>query len=43
MKIKARILWTLLGMSLVLALAGGFVLDRLHAVTIERVTKEAHN
>ena len=43
MKIKARILWTLLGMSLVLALFGGFVLNRLHAVTIESVTKEAQD
>jgi two-component system cell cycle sensor histidine kinase/response regulator CckA len=43
MKIKARILWTLLGMSLVVALVGGFVLNRLHAVTIESVTKEAQD
>jgi regulator of extracellular matrix RemA (YlzA/DUF370 family) len=43
MKIKARILWTLLGMSLVLALVGGFVLNRLQAVTIESVTKEAED
>src|ERR1700737_849650 len=41
MKIKDTILWTLLGMSLVLALVGGLVLNRLHTVTIEGVTKEA--
>ena len=43
MKIKAKILWTLLGMSLVLALVGGLVLNRLHTVTMESVTKEAQD
>jgi two-component system cell cycle sensor histidine kinase/response regulator CckA len=43
MKIKTRILWTLLGMSLVVALVSGFVLNRLRAVTIESVTKEAQD
>jgi len=43
MKIKAKILWTSLGMSLVLALVGGFVLNRLQAVAIESVAREAQD
>jgi two-component system, cell cycle sensor histidine kinase and response regulator CckA len=43
MKIKTRILWALLGMFLVVALVGGLVLNRLNAVSVESVTKEAQD
>jgi len=43
MKIKTKILWPLLGMSLLVALLGGFAVNRQRAAAIEVATREAEN
>jgi two-component system, cell cycle sensor histidine kinase and response regulator CckA len=43
MKIKTKILWTLLGMSLLVALVGALAVNRLNATATVAVTKEAQD
>ncbi len=43
MKIKAKILWTLLGMSLLVALVGALAANRLRASAMAGVTREAQD
>jgi two-component system, cell cycle sensor histidine kinase and response regulator CckA len=43
MKIKAKILWTLLGMSLLVALVGAVAVNRLRASAMAGVTREAQD
>jgi PAS domain S-box-containing protein len=43
MKIKTKILWTLLGMSLLVALVGALAVNRQHVVATVGATKEAEN
>ena len=42
-KIKTKILWTLLGMSLLVALVGGVAVNRLQATATVSVTREAQD
>jgi two-component system, cell cycle sensor histidine kinase and response regulator CckA len=42
-KIKTKILWTLLGMSVLVALVGGLAVNRLQAVAMVSITKEAED
>ena len=41
MKIKAKLLWTLMGMALLVALVGGVAIDRQHSVVFVGATKGA--
>jgi PAS domain S-box-containing protein len=41
MRIKAKVLWALLGMSLLVVLVGGYAIDRQHAVGALEATSEA--
>ena len=43
MKIKTKILWTLLGMSLLVVLVGALAVNRLQAAAMASVTKEAQD
>ena len=43
MKIKTKILWTLLGMSLLVALVGALAVNRLRASAMAGVTREAQD
>ena len=43
MQIKTKILWTLLGMSLLVALVGGIAVNRIQATATASVTREAQD
>ena len=43
MQIKTKILWTLLGMALLVALVGGIAVNRLQATATVSVTREAQD
>jgi PAS domain S-box-containing protein len=43
MKVKTKILWTLLGMSLLVALVGALAVNRLQAAAMASVTREAQD
>jgi hypothetical protein len=43
MKVKTKILWTLLGMSVLVALDGALAVNRLQAAAMANVTREAQD